>query len=262
MNRNAYIAAAVAVAAGFVVMAAAAVPAFAAGNAEHGRWNGPEGRGQAMGAPVVFGTVTAVNGATLTVTETARPGISTTTAAKVYAVNADNAKIYKGGATSTVSVASIAVGDTVMVEGTVSGTTVTATAIHDGVGRPIFARDASSTERGTPPIQGNGQPVVAGAVTAVNGTTITITNASNVTYTIDAASTTIVKDGTSTTIGSVASGDSLVVQGAVNGTSVTASSIIDQGTKASAASAPHGNGFSFGGVFGAIGGFFRHVFGF
>ena len=48
-------------------------------------------------------------------------------------MDATNAKIYKGSATTTVSVSDIAMGDTVMVQGTVSGTSVTATVIRDGV---------------------------------------------------------------------------------------------------------------------------------
>ena len=70
---------------------------------------------------------------------------------------------------------------------------------------------ASSTPR-TSPITGNGEPVIGGSVTAISGTSITVTNTSNVTYTIDAASTTIVKNGTSTAIGTIAIGDTLVVQ--------------------------------------------------
>lgn len=266
--------------AGLVLVAAAAVaaPAFAASNAR--MWNGPEGGNRGMGAPAVFGKVTAVSGTTLTVTQNARPDEATSAAAAtVYSVNASNAKVYKGGVTSTVPVSSVAVGDTVMVQGTVSGTSVTATAIHDGVGnamgRPwtgaMEGRGASATERMTPPIQGNGEPVVAGVVTAMNGTSITITNTSNVTYAIDAASTTIVKNGTSTTIANIATGDNLVVQGTVNGTAVTAASIIDQGARPAngsadaSSTAPHGGRGFFGGVgdfFGSIGGFFQHLFGF
>ena len=235
----------------------------------------------------IFGTVSAVNGNSLTVTSGARPSrpmpeqatgatpaaVATTT----YTVDATNAKIYKGSATTTVSVSDIAIGDTVMVQGTVSGTSVTATVIRDGAvpmaGRPgmgdKLGRGASSTASGTPPIQGNGEPVIGGNVTAISGTSITVTNASNVTYTIDAASTTIVKNGTSTAVGNIAVGDNLIVQGAVSGNSVTASSIIDQGIKAAKSSStngsstkPQGGGSGFGGIFGAIGGFFQHLFGF
>lgn len=258
--------------------------------ANGGAWHGP------MMPPGIFGTVTAVNGDTLTVTgqtHVMRPmpeGSATGTQAHpvppvaasptVYTVDATNAKIYKGSATSTVSVSAINVGDTVIVQGTVSGTNVAATVIRDGVmpariGGPGMPRrvfgGASSTASGsgTPIIQGNGEPVVGGNVTAINGTTLTVTNAGNVTYTIDAASSTVVVKGASSTLANVAVGDNVIVQGVVNGNSVTASSIIDQGAKPGTGSAngsstpPRGNplGF-FGGLFGAVGGFFQHLFGF
>ena len=81
-----------------------------------------------------------------------------TTTATTYTVDASSATVTKNGAASTVS--AIAVGDTVMVQGTVSGTNVTAKTIRDGVGQ------------GQPAIQGNGQPVVAGTVTAINGNSV------------------------------------------------------------------------------------------
>jgi hypothetical protein len=245
----------------------------------------------------VFGSVTAISGTTLTVTSEGRPArkdASSTAAvtdasSTVYAVDASNAKVYKDNATTTVSLSSVAVGDSVMVEGTVSGTSVTATTIRDGVmkqggqGMPGGNRNfdgasstrptSSSTPKAT--IKGNGEPVVGGDVTAISGTTLTITNTSNVTYTIDAASTTVVVKGASSTLGSIAIGDTLVVQGTVNGTSVAASSIIDQGTKPtnvsstnSSSSQPRddggfgGFGDAIGGFFGSIGGFFQHLFGF
>jgi hypothetical protein len=247
--------------------------------ANGGAWNGGARGGM---SPGVFGTVSAVDGDTLTVTSVTRmrPNATTTpaTSSVVYAVDATNAKIYKGSATTTVSVSDIAQGDTVMVQGTISGTNVTATVIRDGAfPRPVggstmpgkgFGRSASSTASTTPIIQGNGEPVVGGSVTAISGTTLTVTNTSNVTYTIDAASATVVVKGASSTLTNVAIGDNVIVQGTVDGNAVTASSIIDQGAKSANASSTNGQshgggiGASFGGFFGAIGGFFQHLFGF
>lgn len=251
----------------------------------HNGANGGVQRGGMPGAGI-FGTVSAVNGDTLTVTAAARPtrpmpeqasanvSAPTVVAGAVYTVDATNAKIYKGSATTTVSVSDIVKGDTVMVQGTVSGTNVVATVIRDGVngmmggqsGMPGkgFGHGASSTPSTTPVIQGNGEPVVGGAVTAASGTTLTVTNASNVTYTINAASATVVVKGASSTLANVAVGDTIIVQGTVNGNSVTASSIIDQGAKATNASSTNGqsHGGGLGGFFGAIGGFFQHLFGF
>jgi hypothetical protein len=256
--------------------------------ANGGVWNGGT-RGQM--AAGVFGTVSGVNGNTLTVTATARPtrpmpeqastsvAMPSVVAGTVYTVDATNAKIYKGSATTTVSVSAIATGDTVMVQGTVTGTNVAATVIRDGVGGMMggqpgmpgrgFGRGASSTPSTTPIIQGNGEPVVGGSVTAISGTTLTVTNTSNVTYTISAASATVVVKGASSTLANVAVGDNIIAQGTVNGNSVTASSISDQGVKGGSASSTGiqsqgdvGIGAHLGGFFGAIGGFFQHLFGF
>ena len=144
----------------------------------------------------INGTVASISGTTLTVTSKAKPNGGT---AITYTVNASSATVTKNGVSSSVS--SIAVGDTVRVKGTVSGTNVTAKTIMDGVGQQ------------QPEIQGNGQPVVAGKVTTISGNTITITNSSNVTYTIDATNSKFVVSGiTTSTISNVAVGDSVVVQ--------------------------------------------------
>jgi hypothetical protein len=196
----------------------------------------------------------------------------------VYTVDATNAKIYKGSATTTVSVSDIATGDTVMVQGAVSGTNVAATVIRDGVSGMMgeqpgmsgkgSGHGASSTPSTASIIQGNGEPVVGGNVTAISGTTLTVTNTSNVPYTINAASATVVVKGASSTLANVAVGDNVIVQGTVNGNSVTASSIIDQGVKAVNVSSTNGQshgggiGADIGGFFGAVGGFFQHLFGF
>jgi len=276
-------------------------PALAATSAPTQGARGAQG-GEMRGGmtPGVFGTVTAISGNTLTVTSVARPegpehasttASSATTASTVYTVDATNAKIYKGSATTTVSVSSIATGDTVVIEGTVSGTSVTATVIRDGVnvpgkqsgtpGKGFGGHDASSTmtrpttthSSGTPIIAGNGEPVVGGSVTGISGNTLTVTNASNVTYTVDVSSAKIVKDNTTSTVSAIATGDNVIVQGTVNGTAVTAASVIDQGSKGGDAGAPgnasssepHGDGGfggAIGGFFGGIGGFFKHLFGF
>jgi hypothetical protein len=215
--------------------------------------------GPTMGrAPGVFGTVASVSGDTLTVTSKMGPITSAAGSANAsgttYTVDATNATVMKAGASSSVS--AIAVGDTVLVTGTVSGTSVTATTIRDGMlmgqnGRP-------ST---TPIIQGNGEPVIGGTVSAISGSTLTVTNKSNVTYSVDASNATIEKKNAASTLSTVAVGDSVVVQGAVNGTSVTASSVMDGGVpSAQGTSTPHPGGMQ--GFLGGIGSFFHSLFGF
>lgn len=79
----------------------------------------------------IMGTVSAISGNSLTVLgHSVAVG---TSAASTFTVDATNAKILKSGSTSA-TVASIAVGDRVMVQGTVSGASVTAQNIIDGVG--------------------------------------------------------------------------------------------------------------------------------
>lgn len=200
----------------------------------------------------ISGKVASINGNTLTVT--GKTGFNRTATTATYTVDASNATVTKNGTSSSVS--NIAVGDTIMVQGTVSGTSVTAKTIRDGV--PQSA------------IQGNGQPVVAGSVTSNNGTdTIQITNKSNVSYTITTSSSTkfVVTGVTNPTISDIKDGDNLVVQGTVNGTSITASSVIDQKAKTNNNTSNSGNNQKpksdfMGGVMSGITIFFKHLFGF
>ncbi len=216
--------------------------------------DGMMGRGARGMKPGVFGTIGSISGSSLTVTSKMGPG---GTADSAYTVDATNATVTKNGASSSVS--NLAVGDTVMVQGTINGTSVTATAIRDGA--------MGGQRPPMPAIQGNGEPVIGGNVTAVNGPTLTVTNRSNITYTVDASSAAVTKGNATSSLSSVSVGDSVIMQGTVNGTSVTASSVIDQGNgtvppnSTSTGSGGHRMGFM-GSIFGAIGGFFQHLFGF
>lgn len=168
--------------------------------------------------PGVGGTVTTVNGNTITVT--GRDG-------KTYTINAGSAAVTKD---MTVTVSDIAVGDTIMADGTVDGTTVTATAIHDG-NPPAGGAGMGMGGHG---FRGHG---IHGTVSAVSGTTLTVTatnpkDSTTSTYTVDASSAKVVKgDGTTkptdSTISSVTVGDTVMVDGDISGTSVTAKMIID-----------------------------------
>lgn len=105
--------------------AGAGVSAIASAHSQ-GQGPGPA-QGKMMGmhrGPGVNGTVSSVSGNTITITD--RKGTS-------YTVVADNATISK---LSTVSVSDIHVGDSIGVQGTVNGTTVTATHIMDGFFTP------------------------------------------------------------------------------------------------------------------------------
>lgn len=106
--------------------------------------------------PHADGTVTAVNGNTITVQADNDPAGSTEYTGVTTIVLTD-ATTYKGGTTK----ASIVKGSYVIAEGTVSGTTLTATSI--GIGGPGGGHGG-----------GHGGPHADGTVTAVNGNTITI----------------------------------------------------------------------------------------
>jgi hypothetical protein len=73
-----------------------------------------------------------------------------------------------------------------------------------------------------------GQPL-SGSVTAARGTTLTLADNAGTIYTVDASGATVTKGGSASSLASVMPGDTILVQGTMSGTSVTASSIIDQG---------------------------------
>lgn len=221
-------------------------------------------RGGGMVNRGITGTVTAISGSTITVS--GRQGFATNTPATVFTVDASKAKIMKDNATGTI--ASIAVGDTIVVQGTVIGTNVAAITIRDGVipGKKSESNgrfgEGKGNEKGknatTSPIIGNGQPVIAGSISAINGSTLSVTNPSGVSYTVDVSSAKIYQGNKVATLANVSVGDTVVIQGTINGSSVTASTLIEQAkpdtTKA--------NGQSKMGFLGGIGKFFSRMFGF
>ena len=162
-----------------------AAPAFAdsalpqSGVPPHGR-----GMGHMMGErPEAVGTVTAISGTTLTVES---KGFGANANAQTYTVDASNATIDKNRASASLS--DIAVGDTVLVHGTVNGTTITATEIHDGFPQRGRGGDIQGGPRDMAPIiQGTGEPVIGGSVSAVTGTTLTVATKAGVTYTVNAS---------------------------------------------------------------------------
>ncbi len=253
---------------------ALAIPALAEDNAPptnppaglHGEVTGRGLGRMGMMKPAIIGTVSAVNANILTVS--GHLGFSERTAATTtFTVDATNAKVRKANATSTVS--SIVVGDMVMIQGTVSGNNVTATVIRDGITTrgPGRGNKDGTTTPNTFPVQGNGQPVVAGTVSSISGSTITITNKSNVTYTVDAGSAKILKGPNPISISNITVGDNVIVQGSVNGTSITASTVIDQLKPVAKVNQGNSNANNEGrperqGVLGGIGQFFAHLFGF
>jgi hypothetical protein len=205
--------------------------------------------GQRGGISGIGGKVAGISGNILTIT--GRNNIS-------YTVDATNAVVIKNNVASSLS--NIIVGDTITVRGTLNGTSVTATSIRDGLSRGGIAPGKNKMPNAQI-IQGNGQPVVGGNVATVSGTALSVTNKSNVTYTVDVSGAVISKNNATSSASDINVGDRVVVQGTINGTSITASSIIDQGVMAmgtnSTSTQENNKGF-----FGAIRGFFHNMFGF
>ncbi len=155
--------------------------------------------------PHVGGEITAVNGSTLTVT--GRDGTT-------YTVNAANATVMKEGAASTLT--SLAVGEHVHVKGTLDGTTVTAESVMAGM----------KMGKGGPGGRHGKGPGVMGTVSAINGSTVTVTGMNGTSYVVEAGSATVQKMAAGT-LSDIAVGDRIGVQGTVSGTTVTATNIID-----------------------------------
>ena len=163
----------------------ATVPALAAtNNAQH----------QRFGQPAISGPVTAVNGNTITLT-----GANGT----VYTIDATSAKIRKSGA--TIQVSGIAVGDTLAVRGTVSGTNVAAASIMDGQGA-AGSKNWSATAN-----------MSLGTITAISGSNFTMDSHSKTgTSTVNVATTasTVFKNNqTVSALSNLAVGQRVVVAG-------------------------------------------------
>lgn len=114
--------------------------------------------------PFVSGTVSAINGTSITVA-----GMNGTS----YTVDASQAKLSGGMFSTGLVLTDVQVGDKVMISGTISGTSVTAKTINDAslVGRNVFT----------------------GTVASISGSTITLNAKNMTTLTVDASSATITK---------------------------------------------------------------------
>jgi hypothetical protein len=119
-----------------------------------------------------------------------------------------------------------------MVQGTVSGTNITATKIEDGV----FGGGRGGRMGGP---GGPGDHGVQGTITAVNGSTLTVTCANGTVYTVNDAAATASKI-TSLSLSDIQVGDTVGVEGSVTGTTVTAKNIMDGVTLHSAPVAASG----------------------
>jgi hypothetical protein len=241
---------------GFAIAGPVLADTAASSNTPVKAWGvGMMGHGRMGMRPGIIGTVSSVSGNTLTVT--GHQGFATTTVT-TYTVDATNAKITKNNTAGTIS--SITSGDTVMVVGTVSGTSVTASMIRDGVMmRGGLGKMNRPENQEAPIVTGDGQPIIGGTIYSINGSSLTITNKSNTQYAVDITNAKITQGPNTITVANLKVGDSVIAQGTINGTAVVATSLTDQTRPAVA------NGSTTTprkGFFGGLGQFFAHLFGF
>ena len=255
-----------------IISAAVGLLVFAgssfAATAPQGAWGQRGGAGQTQFKtgqhnPGVMGVVSNISGSNLVVQS---KGFSPNSATTTYSVDASNAAVMYKGATSTLSV--IVVGNSISIQGTINGTLIVATKINVGMGfgrvngqkSAMGPRNASSTIQVNMP-EGNGQPIIGGTVSAISGTIITIANKSNISYSIDASTAIIKKGNAVSSLSGIAAGDSVLVQGTINGTSVIATTVNDQTQVASANNSTNSNQKP-AGFLGGIKNFFSKLFGF
>ena len=165
----------------------------------------------ASSTPVVFGTVEAINGSSITLNSFLK-GATTT-----YTIDASVAKIIKSGSATT-TISNIMVGDKLLVRGKITGTNVSAETITDNK-----SKNTKNTTNWAKAPKGfhsefNG---VIGKVSYINGSALSVSvykkNATT-TYNVDASSV---------TISNIQVGDTIIVRGTVTGTSVVAKSIVE-----------------------------------
>ena len=187
-----------------LIMASTALAAGtsrANGSRSRSRLTGIAGSATTAGQkPVVVGKVTAISGSTLTVTDTKTNA--------QYTVDVSSAKITEGFGSGAQSIgySSIKVGDEVIILGTVTGSSVSATSVFDGVEGAGFRK----------------APRVIGTVTAVSGSTLNVSvqqhaSSTAVVYTVNTStSTTVTKDGKADTFSDIAIGQTVMVMGTVS----------------------------------------------
>ena len=178
----------------------------------------------------IFGTISAINGSSLTVSGKTFGASATTT----YTVDASSAKFWKigdGFKPSGENLSNVTVGDHVLIIGTLSGTSITASSVIDGT----FTKKPHPSEKKNDSDKGS----VKGTVSGILGTTLTVNAAASkktenaaATYSVDASNAKIYAgakgdEHTQASLANVETGDSIKARGTVNGTNVAATLIHD-----------------------------------
>jgi hypothetical protein len=220
---------------------------------------GKESKDQNKMNPNMVGKVTIVNGNILTINVKQQREQNMAATATTFTVDATNAKILRGE--TIIKVSDIAVGDNLVVQGTVTGNNVVATMIRDGkIGNGSIGQEDNN--QALSQIKNNGQPIISGKISAISAMSLTVTNSSNIIYTVDATNAKIVQGKNVITVSGVKIGDIVIVQGTVNGTNVIASTIIDGNNPVTAETIADNKPTPNKGFFGSIRDFFKSMFGF
>ncbi len=157
----------------------------------------------------ITGTVTAISGSTIAV----KSNRNNTT----YNVVTANAKIYKGPTVK--ALADIKVGDFIIAEGSIEGDKFMATRILDTQFNMNYPENGNWE---------NFKPGIMGTISAVSGTTLTVTAKDGTVYTVATADAKFQKEkGSTIGINDLKVGDTVLIQGTVNGTNVTAKNVFD-----------------------------------
>lgn len=164
--------------------------------------------GRAMGDGI-HGTITAINGSSLTV------DVDGT----AYKVNVDGAEFhtFADGKMFDISQGELAVGDSIGVRGEVDGITVEADHVMEG--------DMKFGERGGMRGEMHGGRGVIGEVTKVDGTTITVEGRNGKTYTVNATEAEVLRT-IKGFVSDIKEGSRIGVHGDVDGTTVTVERIM------------------------------------
>lgn len=182
-----------------------------------------------------FGSVTAVSGTTLTVEVTGRGPNGTKT---TISVDASGAVVSDKDGTAMLS--DIKVGSMIKIDGEMDGSVLDAEKI-----KLLPPKEEKPTAPAA--YEGDGSPVVIGKITAISGSTLTLDNKAAADFKVDASAADFAKGGKVQVLADVAVGDTVMVQGAVTGSNVKASAVIEQPGKM--------------GLFGFLGHFFSKMFG-
>ena len=154
---------------------------------------------------VLTGTVVSISGVNVVVNADATVHIPNIVNGQVTVVT-DGNTVIKDKHDNTLTVGQLVAGDRVSIEGTVSGSTLTAVKIHDA---------------GPPPAK---PATTSGKVTVVSATSLTLVNAISGTtqvFVLD-ANTKVMIDGVSKTVADIAIGDAGMVKSKANGSVFTA----------------------------------------